>query len=277
MIAADDPRHGRRAGFVAGCEDACCRKADRAYAKASKYRRHVEGSQFVDVAPVLDRLAWWADRGVVAGPLARAAHLGNGTLAELVAGHRDVCLRSTARAVLAVTWTHVDDRATCNPDLTRARLRSLMAAGHKLDWILENLSVPLTNRWRKTSRIHVGTARAVAALYRAAPLAGDSTMSKGKALKAGHVHPLAWDDPGTPAEPSDWVAAALHPRVTRLRDVVDDNVITRILDGDYRLHATPAERAEVCRRWAELGRSLNDLSRLTGWRPVRYYRVREVA
>lgn len=277
MIAADDPRHGSRAGYLAGCKKQCCRGPHRAYQKAMKYRRHVEGPQIVDAAPTIARLAWWAERGVGHDPIANAANLGGGTLSELSTGERDLCLRSTARATLAVTWDDLSGRALCSADLTRARLHSLQAAGHRFDWVTDQLPVPLSNRWRNTSRIAVDVARAVADLYRAAPLSGGSLMTQGKARAAGHVHPLAWDDPGTPAEPPAWVAAALDPDVVLLGAGVDVSVVTRILDGEYHLKATAAERAEVCRRWAESGRSLNELGHFTGWRTARYYRIRDAA
>lgn len=58
---------------------------------------------------------------------------------------------------------------------------------------------------------------------------------------------------------------------------VDEAVVERILGGDWRLFANPAERAEICRRWSESGGSLNELNRLTGWRPSRYYKRKEAA
>lgn len=57
----------------------------------------------------------------------------------------------------------------------------------------------------------------------------------------------------------------------------DDAVVERVLGGDWRLPATPSERAEVCERWVASGRSLYRLAQLTGWRPDRYYRHKDAA
>lgn len=56
---------------------------------------------------------------------------------------------------------------------------------------------------------------------------------------------------------------------------VDEVVVERILNGDWRLFANPSERTEVCRRWVEAGRAMNELRRLTGWKTERYYKREE--
>lgn len=53
----------------------------------------------------------------------------------------------------------------------------------------------------------------------------------------------------------------------------DEARIQRVLDGEYHLDVNPAEKTEVSRRWAASGRSLADLSRLTGWREGRYFTI----
>lgn len=56
---------------------------------------------------------------------------------------------------------------------------------------------------------------------------------------------------------------------------VDDALVRRILDGDYKTPCNPAEKREVLRRWTAGGRSAAELGRLTGWRPERYFRTSE--
>ena len=77
--------------------------------------------------------------------------------------------------------------------------------------------------------------------------------TKNIAARNGYLPPAAWDDidldPEPPtAEPVD----------------VDEVVVDRIIAGD-RLPATPAEKAEVVRRWLAAGRPLAHLEALTGW------------
>src|SRR5690606_5530104 len=102
-MTPDDPRHGTRAGYIAGCRLACCGDPHYRYQKRSRLRLMREGSQIVSGATTLERVAWWDARGVSVNALTDAAGLGYGTLAELVGGERDVCLRSTERGILAVT------------------------------------------------------------------------------------------------------------------------------------------------------------------------------
>lgn len=92
---------------------------------------------------------------------------------------------------------------------------------------------------------------------------------RNQARRNGWAPPLAWDD----------IDRDEHPRghATSTADHIDDAVIVRVLDGDQRLArtATPAERAEIVRRWRADGRALNELERLTGWEPRRY--LKEIA
>lgn len=87
------------------------------------------------------------------------------------------------------------------------------------------------------------------------------SRSRNYARRNGWLAPLMWDQIDSPNE---------HPEL----DVVDGDdfdpvVVDRILAGDYRLTATPAEKAEVVRRWTG---GFNELERLTGWNASRYRR-----
>lgn len=205
-IAPDDRRHGERAGYLAGCRDLCCTEPNFRYQKRSRIRFQREGTQIVPAAPVVERVAWWAQRGVSTSGINAAAGVGDGTIRELVSGERDVCLKSTLTAVLAVGWDDLPDRALCAADLTRARIYSLMAAGHPLRWICEQAGdgLPFSGRWRAQARVTLATARTIQRVYDAAPLAGPSKITSVKARNKGHRHPLAWDDPGVPAMPFGW-------------------------------------------------------------------------
>lgn len=63
-----------------------------------------------------------------------------------------------------------------------------------------------------------------------------------------------------------------HTRVrSRSRQDIDEVAVRRVLNGEWKLKTTQAERRQVCQQWAKQGRSMNELARLTGWRPERYY------
>jgi hypothetical protein len=206
VIAQTDHRHGTRAGYIAGCRQPCCGDPHRRYQKRSRLRLLREGTQIVPAHRVLARALWWRARGVSLNGICAAAGVGFGTLDELVTGHRDVCLKSTERAILAVTWDDLPDTALCYADLTRLRVFSLMAAGHRLEWICEQVGpgLPLRGKWRTQDRVTVGVARRVLNTYQRAPLDGPNKQVATKARNRGHRHPLAWDDPEVPAMPTDW-------------------------------------------------------------------------
>lgn len=58
---------------------------------------------------------------------------------------------------------------------------------------------------------------------------------------------------------------------------VDPMVVERILGGDWKLKATRAEKEAVCAQWARWGYSFRQLNLLTGWKPERYFKIREAA
>lgn len=264
MIAADDPRHGQRAGYIAGCRKTCCGDAHFRYQKRSKLRLLREGSQIIPSAPTLERVAWWADRGVGLNALSDAAGLGYGTLAEHVAGERDMCLRSTERAILAVTWDTLPDRAHCWAELTRRRIFSLMASGYTLAWVADQIGdgLPVGGRWRTQKCVRISLARSVAELAASVPDFGPSLMSANKVQKRGHLPLIAWEDPGTPSEPLGWEPMLEHVDV-------DPVVVERLLAG-RRVPSTRAEKVEAMRRWIAAGNPERALCVAHGWQQGRY-------
>lgn len=88
----------------------------------------------------------------------------------------------------------------------------------------------------------------------------------------GYLPPLAWDD----------IDNDPQPNLGGEDDLVDEVVVHRILNGDWRLPCTSAEKAEVCRRWFaraplqfERGTGYEELERRTGWQISRYYSVHD--
>lgn len=251
MIAADDPRHGRRAGYIAGCHDECCRPHHLRYQKFSTLRRHREGSQFVDSTRTRIRLGEWARYGVTPHAIGDAANIGDGTVCPIVAHQLDRVRRNTERAILAVTWDDLPDTALVNAGLTRLRIYSAMASGHPLTWITDHVDgISLGGKWRRQDRVSLGVARAVMELCDRAPAFGPSKHTAAKARNRGYLPLAAWDDPGTPAMPADWLPTTDLREVRNDRTDVDPVVVDRLLDGDPIPHTIAERRAAVARLWA---------------------------
>lgn len=269
MIRPEDPRHGQRAGYIAGCREECCSVPHSRYQKRSRLRLLEEGTQIISSAKTMRRVAWWADRGVGINALCLSAGLGYGTLAEHMAGDRDVCLRTTERAIHAVTWDMLPPSTLVYSAMTQRRLYSLMASGHTLEWISDQVTTGLSTggRWRKQERMYLSLARAVAEVARTAPATGPSLMSAAKVRRRGHLPLIDWEDPGNPAEPRGWEPE--RPDT----DVVDDIVVERLTAG-FRMPSTRAEKVEAMRRHLAAGNSELSLCLIHGWKPGRYV-VRE--
>lgn len=263
-MTPDDPRHGKRRGYVAGCREDCCRNPHLHYQKRSTLRRYREGSQIVSAADVITRIDWWGRRGVGRSAIGKAARLGEGTLAEIMTGERDVCLRSTRAAVLAVSWDDLPANSLCNADITRHRIQSLMAAGHPLSWICERTpGLSAGGRWRRQACVTVGLARAVDRTYRAAPLDGPSRITLVKARNRGIPHPLGWDDPGDLAMPHNWTPPACEPykptsRADTVRELIERGA--GISEACRVLHCT----RDALEKWFARHDKLNELHILVG-------------
>lgn len=92
---------------------------------------------------------------------------------------------------------------------------------------------------------------------------GAITSARKRAARYEWPPPLAWDDIDNPNEQPDLLGDADT-------DAYDEVVVLRWLDGD-RLPTTPAERAEIARRWHASGRSLTSLRNRSGWKVERYW------
>lgn len=211
-----------------------------------------------------------------------ADHLANG----------DVRARKAARALdyrkriyLAGGPLQVD------PTGTQRRIRALVAIGWKYAEIGERVGVSAarighlaSGQW---SKIYPRTAATVAAVYDDMCMTvpqDPAVLRRGQirvrdrqrrlAASRGWAPPLAWDD-----DKIDDPTAKPYLGNPRDHDL-DEVVVARVLDGDWRLRATAAEKRAVIARWIESGRELNELERRTGWnvyRSVREIRSQAVA
>lgn len=267
----DDPRHGTAAGEQAHWRDgevACAPCALARYRTRKQHRLEVAaGVRMVYSRAELDQvLEPWLAMGMTQTGCAIAAGLTHG--ARFVSRGGPV-RRGTYHRIAALTDTDFDDNSTVWADLTRTRVRSLMAAGHQL------LDMPLrpTGPWRTRDFIRVSAARAMRDYYQEhQEVPGPSAHTRSRALGVGWLPPAAWDDPGTVA----WPLGATMP-VPQSEQTVDEVAVQRVLSGDWRIPTSKAEKVEVVRRWRAQGLPLKQLQNRTGWKTERYYDPREVA
>lgn len=152
---------------------------------------------------------------------------------------------------------------------TRRRIHALMALGHpsrdigaRCGWTSGEAVLEIARRnW-----VQRKTAQTIARVYDELSMTvGPSDKTRMRAARNGWLPPLAWDnidnqpDPVTATRGSD--------------NAIDEAVVERFMNGDTNIHkqATTAERRAIVARWRAAGRSVNELGRITGWKPERYY------
>lgn len=265
-MRADDPRHGTNAGYVAGCREGCCSDARRRDSKERELHNLRHGSCRIPHEQVAAELAPWFAMGLTLNAiLAAADRTRSGSIFRAFRLGRPVN-RATFRALKSVTEETLPPTAKVYAHLTRQRIYSLMAAGHRL----EDMPVNARGQWRYRDHVTVALARAVRDYYAAHEFElGPSRHTQSRARNAGHLPPLAWDDPGTLA----WTDAdrRKRPRQRAATIALDEVVVARLLAGDT-VRATKAERDEAMRRWLAMGRSERSLCVMHGWKDGRYGR-----
>lgn len=263
-MTPDDPRHGSPGGYVAGCRDSCCSIPRM---RQSKIRRglNLRGVPALVCSDDVDKVM---RRWQLMGVSRTAVQIAAGVKSENLYLHKPVTL-DTYNALAAVTEDALRPTVSVYSDLTRRRVYSLMAIGQELQ------SMPLNKggTWRDRERITVGVARTMRDHYAANEFrVGTSTKTASRARNAGHVPPLAWDDPGTLAWPNGTPAPLWSPvaRVGGVHGWVDDSTVRRVLAGEHHLVTTSAEKRAIMAGWLAQGRSETTLCKLMGWRPGRY-------
>ncbi|HET7326973.1 MAG TPA: hypothetical protein VFJ14_06755 [Nocardioidaceae bacterium] len=273
-MSPDDPRHGTNAGYLAHWHDhePVCDACDVARFRFRK-RVHLErlsGVQMLYTAEeVRTLLRPWLAMGITPTAIATAAGMDTqrgGRIASVLR-ENGIVRRGTFQRLAAITEDDFADGAPILAALTQQRIFSLMAAGHRLN------AMPINNNghWRTRERLNIGTARAIRDYYRAHEAkVGPDRHTMTRARNAGHLPPLAWDDPGTLAWPNP--DKRTHARRRPPTVVLDEAVVARILAGES-IRATKAERDEAMRRWRAAGGSEAELCRRMGWRAGRYGRT----
>jgi hypothetical protein len=264
-----DERHGTHAGYIAGCREECCRTARRRAQKLRLLHRLTTGQGCLvphdTFRAVVDP---WLRLGLSPYAIETATGVGS-RIADILRDRSDV-LRTTFDAVVRLTEDDLPGSAKVFTDLTRTRIESLMAAGHRLS------EMPINSRgqWRSREHVAVETARAIRDYYAAHEFhIGPDRHTAARARNRGARPPLAWDDPGTLAWPKGRPERAQGGSTRPRKTDVDLVVVERVLAGD-RLPTTKAERYEVIRRWPGTD---SELERRTGWNVARYLREMRAA
>lgn len=284
-----DHQHGTYACYVLDrCRCHPCKDANTAY-ESNRARQTAYGrSNLVDAQPARDHVRALGAAGMGWKRVADVAGVSHGALWKLMYGKRGAdgaprpsrrVTRAVSDRLLAVTLD-LRDGAVVDQTSTTLRVRALVALGWSQSKIAQRLGIGRANFTlaRGDQQITLRTRRAVSDLYdelsmRLPPAASHrdkiaAARARGYAAQRGWQPPLALDDDALARLDDDDEAAAdeVPAEVTYL----DEAAIYRRTRGDRSVRLTPAEAAEVVRRWAHTGRSRAECARLTGLNPDRY-------
>lgn len=207
----------------------------------------------------------------------------HGTLAGHVAGCRELCCRTAKNQYEA---TRIRDKILRRPPRTvpavgvQRRIRALMVLGWTAQGIAETAGWTrreYVNGMLRRTTVREATAVRVGAVYDQLSMhVGPSELTRQRAAAKGWAPPLAWDDAtidNPEAEPyrsrrrsvRDQAGRVLQPTTNHVeQQIVDHVIVNRAMNGQ-KVDATPAERAEIARRWHNASRSIESLNDLQGW------------
>lgn len=199
----------------------------------------------------------------------------HGTTRGYMAGCRSACCRA-ARAKHENMRRLAASRGkpyTVNPIGSLRRVEALMRIGWRgidianaAGW---KTGEAVTNTLRNRRFINHRTATRIQRAYdQLSMMPGPSLQTRRRAEAKGWPPPLAWDDEtiDDPTARPAGVSGSGRPRKTD----VDEMAVERFVDGDYSIHLTMAERAEVARRLRAAGQSDRWIEHNTGIRVDRY-------
>lgn len=293
-LPPDDPRHGERRGYLAGCREDCCRAASNEYMadyssdpewrarqakfnKVSRHHRHQLARQGIDhsmrpAQPVRDHVQALLDIGWTATALA-AVHGGvsHGAISQLMRVGNETVQHKTSTLLDLPYTLNVPDRV---PDGLKVpllgvqrRFQALLALGWtNADMAAEGGSSVRLNlsahrhisarNWRRANNVYL----------KLSSTPGPSDRTRNQARRLGYAAPAAWDNIDDPAErPSGLVTSARKPPAG-----FDESRVQRRMLGDRSVKLHKGEPVEVVRRMLAEGLSLNEIRRRTGLKPERY-------
>jgi hypothetical protein len=280
----DDPRHGTRAGYIAGCRDTCCSTANRRWIKQYRLAASRNGGRTtVPTEPVREHVRN-LQRTMSLSAIGNAARVTSSQMVRLMRGDHPTMRAATATRLLAVRPDTKVGGHYISAVGSRRRLQALVAIGYSFERIEKHLGgygrsnmriLAYENRPWITSDVALRIKAAFDELSMKLPDAptrvhqGAITKARNRAKARGWVPPLAWDE-DTIDDPNAKPAGLTAP--ARVSEDIDEAAVLRRMNGE-RVHLTKYESAEVVRRLRAAGWSYLQIQTHAGLRTDRYVRT----
>lgn len=283
-MTPDDPRHGTRAGYLAGCRSENCTRAHTRWMKAYKLAAERNGGRTqIDPAPIRAHILTLLSRmtlgGIAALSGSSASHLRN-----ILDGQHPTMRADLAARLLAISIDTPSGSHHVDPTGARRRLQALALLGfgfERLARMVDDCSafnlreIAYGNRTRITSdheqAIRVVFDRLVRDGRPYAPSnrherAGAARIIQ-RAQRAGWVSALAWDGNSIDDPNARPVGIIDHHRA---KQDLDEAAILQRINGVRTAKTRGAENVEVVRRMLAAGWTQSGIRRHTGLKVERY-------
>jgi hypothetical protein len=259
-MTPDDPRHGQRAGYIAGCRSVCCQQPNQRWIKRYRLAASRNGGRTtVDSAPVIAHLRTLRQT-MSLGAIAAAGNSSTSHLSRLLRGDHPTLRVATATALLSVRADQPVDKHFVSALGARRRLQALAAIGYTferlapiVDYTRYNVRI-LANGDRDwiSSAVDQRIRTAYNRLHMQPPVPANHheqagiTKVKARAIAKGWAPAFAWDaetidDPNT----QPVVAPALAPDAA---DYIDHAAVLARIEGDRDVELNRAEQLELVHR-----------------------------
>lgn len=276
-MTPDDPRHGKRSGYLAHrrANQDPCDPCTAAHTRQCKEYRHRTSNRTVPVrvpgAQVLELLDLVTAAGITDHAFCAAAGLSTSQLTRIRRHTCDVNESTMTRIRNTLANLTLHPKAIVSASLTHERVKSLMAQAFARNWIAAETGWVMPSNWLRLERVRYSSAVAVRDLaLQIGDRRGPSQMTATWAVKHGWQVAAAWDDPGTVTWPVGWFDQVEEPI-----SLLDDAAIERRVAGDTTVRLHKGETAEVVRRLLASGVTTTLIREVHGIKAERYIKVRD--
>lgn len=278
-----DPRHGTRAGYVAGCRTDCCAVPNRKWVKQYRLNALRNGGRTTVPTEHVRQHVLHLQQTMSLVAIGKASGTSSAQLSRLLHGVHARMHTKTAAAILSVRPDANVGGHYVSAIGAQRRLQALVALGYSFEQLepyfggygRANLRiVALGNRQWITSRTATKIKAVYDELWDKPPVGtnqqerGWVTRTKRRAAKLGWAGPLAWDD-DTIDDPNAKPVGMRHLHEAD-GHIVDESAIERRMAGDRTAKTRGPENFEVVRRLLNEGRSQRWIAQHTGLKVERY-------
>jgi hypothetical protein len=271
-VTPDDPRHGKRSGYLAHrkAEEQPCDPCSAAHTRHCKEYRHrtknyTERARHPATA-ALELLDLANAAGITDHAFAAAAGLSTSAISRIRLRYCNVNAATLQRIQAALANLTLHPNALVEASLTHERVKSMMAQAWARNWIVAESGWVIPSNWLTCKRVRYSSAVAIRDLaLQVGDRRGPSKMSATWAAKSGWQVAAAWDDPGTVTWPVGW-----FDKVDEPISLIDESAIERRILGDRTIRLHKGEAAEIVRRLVADGWTLRAIAQHTGVKPDRY-------